>query len=479
MNQIESLAFDSNHIHEENKNDYSSNNVCVGVSIRNRRKGSQVSISNVSSNQSDVGNSEETSKLERKASLQELIKKGEEKLLQSQCKRGRSMSDGDIKMKENEDSVEVFSRLSNSVLEKLGLRGDGLREHLSEEELEQKFTSLALAFTIDATTIKDRCERQRRSRDQTEANLSKEMVKFKEKLALMQPLCIDYEKAELLSSLMSQIDIIMKATSLVSISAEKFGSVQQEERLTDSVGLIVSHVQMLKQQRDSARNQLQYTKRVLQNSSESPPGILISQKPILANPNRKIICRRRASIASISQPLLDTSQLPPDIKKVLKRTSELPVRSPTLGRNPRPNRLELGGDLVEIKEGSLEPMNEFERTPEIELENDMKSPPTSDLPDHEEFQQTIDLTKLSFRERLQLKFHNARNKLKEKYTKWTDDGTIHEIYSFCALICFSLSVIIMANILIEFEYAKRGLGASHFFWIWPTNGNQKFSRTRH
>ncbi|KAJ8964051.1 hypothetical protein NQ314_005192 [Rhamnusium bicolor] len=52
----------------------------------------------------------------------------------------------------------------------------------------------------------------------------------------------------------------MKATLLVSISAERYGSVQHEERLTESVNLMVNHVQMLKQQRDSARRQLQYTK---------------------------------------------------------------------------------------------------------------------------------------------------------------------------------------------------------------------------
>lgn len=79
------------------------------------------------------------------------------------------------------------------------------RERFNEEELEQMFTSLALAFAIDSTTLKDRCDRQRRYRDQTEVNLSKEIDKFKEKLSLMHPLCTDYEKAELLSTLFTQV----------------------------------------------------------------------------------------------------------------------------------------------------------------------------------------------------------------------------------------------------------------------------------
>lgn len=79
------------------------------------------------------------------------------------------------------------------------------RDNLSEADLEQKFTSLSLAFTIDATTIKDRCERQRRTRDQTENNFSLEVEKLKDKLALLKPLCTDYETADLLSSLYSQV----------------------------------------------------------------------------------------------------------------------------------------------------------------------------------------------------------------------------------------------------------------------------------
>ncbi|KAJ8964052.1 hypothetical protein NQ314_005193 [Rhamnusium bicolor] len=78
------------------------------------------------------------------------------------------MSDGEVKLKNEDPCFEVFPSLPNSVLEKMGLLGDGPRERLNEDELEQKFVSLALAFTIDAATIKDRCERQRRYRDQTE-----------------------------------------------------------------------------------------------------------------------------------------------------------------------------------------------------------------------------------------------------------------------------------------------------------------------
>ncbi|KAJ8975222.1 hypothetical protein NQ317_014526, partial [Molorchus minor] len=179
----------------------------------------------------------------------------------AEFRRGRSISDGAvIKLTDSDHTFEVFPSLPNSVLEKMGLYGDGPRERMTEEEVEQKFIGLALAFKIDATTIKDRYERQRRYRDQTEANLSTEIERLKDKLALIQPLCTDYETANLLSTLLTQVDIVMKAASLVTISSERYGSVQHEQRLAESVLVMINHVQMLKQQRDSARSQLKYTK---------------------------------------------------------------------------------------------------------------------------------------------------------------------------------------------------------------------------
>lgn len=117
-----------------------------------------------------------------------------------------------------------------------------------------------MAFAIDTTTVKDRCERQRRFRDQTERNLTVELEKLTEKANRIQPLCIDAETAELLSALLQQIDIVIRASLLAAISSERYGAVQQEERLAESVTLMISHVNLLKRQRDAARRQLQYTK---------------------------------------------------------------------------------------------------------------------------------------------------------------------------------------------------------------------------
>ncbi|KAJ8919362.1 hypothetical protein NQ315_016454, partial [Exocentrus adspersus] len=397
-------------------------------------------------------------------------------LQRAEYQRCRSNSDSAThKLRSNGSCFEAFPSLPNSVLDRMGLRGLGQRERLNEEELEQKFTSLALAFTIDAATVKDRCERQRRSRDQTEKNLTTEIERLKEKLSLIQPLCTDYETVELLSTLLTQVEKIVNASSLVSISAEKYGSVQHEERLTESVHLMISHVQMLKQQRDSTRRQLQYTKRVLQNPEELSSGSPTSPpKSILSfnNTTAKVSCRRRASIATFSQPLQDKPLI--DMKKqVTRRTSELSLRASSLTRNIRPSRLELGGDLVKIKEGfpydsptedSPTHREHNESSEENHVADNTNCSFTPSTPDDPQL--LSDFADLSLREKIQYTFKKVERNIQETYTKWTNDGTIHEICCFCALLCFSISLITMVNILVEYEYAKRGWGTSKIFGSW-------------
>lgn len=161
------------------------------------------------------------------------------------------------------------------------------RERLNNEELEHKFDTLALLFSIDATTIKDRCERQRRYRDQTETNLAMEIERLTEKIHRIRPLCVDMEKTELLTGLLAQVtlppqntfpsagvhcfqvDIVMKAAAHAAISAERFGAVQHENKLSESVNVMIGHVAVLKQQRDSAKRQLQYTKYVQKTYHQS------------------------------------------------------------------------------------------------------------------------------------------------------------------------------------------------------------------
>ncbi|XP_017785985.1 PREDICTED: uncharacterized protein LOC108569088, partial [Nicrophorus vespilloides] len=391
-------------------------------------------------------------------------------------RRCRSKSDGApiTPGNEQEEPYEVFPHLPDSVLEKLGLLGDSPRERLTDEELEQKFISLSLAFTIDADTIKDRCNRQRRYRDQTETNLNVEIERLIERANRLYPLCIDAETTELLAALLAQVDIIVRASSHAAISAERFGAVQHEERLAESVQLMIKHVNVLKRQRDSARRQLQYTKRVLQDTNSAE-----SSSPKLKTPqlNGRVITRRRASIATISQPHQENSNkvVLSDSRRMIRRTSELSLRGSILNRTARPSRLELGLDLVKIREGTVETIImpsvvDEENDDEIEDVETNSYQSNDESGDSKATSRKVstasepDLHTFLFKDKLLYKGRKLGRAAKRIFNNWLENGSSNEVFCFCALICFSLSIITMGNILMEFECAKRGDSNAFFCW---------------
>lgn len=71
-----------------------------------------------------------------------------------------------------------------------------------------------------------------------------------------------------------------------------------------------------------------------------------------------------------------------------------------------------------------------------------------------------------FRYRLLHRAKLLRRTIENNFNKWSNDGTLHEVFCFGALVCFSFSIITMANLVIEMEYAKRGLNSSKSFWHW-------------
>lgn len=68
-----------------------------------------------------------------------------------------------------------------------------------------------------------------------------------------------------------------------------------------------------------------------------------------------------------------------------------------------------------------------------------------------------------------------RTKVAQTYVEWSENGTLHEICCFCALMCFSISIIIMVNIVIEYEFSKRGIQTTTpiFFWFWMDENNNE------
>ncbi|XP_066154618.1 inositol 1,4,5-triphosphate receptor associated 2-like isoform X2 [Euwallacea fornicatus] len=375
------------------------------------------------------------SKVEKQRSLQNLYESEERSNSEGATfQRGRSNSDGAAEARS--PTIVAFPSLPNAVLEKLGLYGDASREILNDESLEQKFTSLALAFTIDATTIKDRCERQRRSRDQTETNFNLEVEKLKHKLGMLKPLCMDVETADLLSNFYSQVETLSNAASLVWTAAERFGAVQHEERLTDSVQLMVSHVQALKQQRDSALRQLQYTK-VLQEPVDSR-----EPKTSNSSTNKALLSKRRASTDSVN--------LNPDHNlRLSRRTSDLSFRaSLNKGRQSRV-------DLNEIKEFSCEDSSKDQPAESTEVSKE-DADSDFELSNGKCISSQVNscphpFKGLSFlvRSKVDNCLDNFQKRSVGLFNKWSENGYLHVFLNFCAILCFSVSVLTLMNMLLE------------------------------
>lgn len=450
------LELTKNKLLELNNNSRSSPDLSK---INKLRKTSEVSVSSISSVSDCSVDDNFTSKFSRQSSLQDLLGRNKTDSKISAFHRGRSNSDGAAVTLI--DNAEVFPSLPVPVLEKMGLYGDGPRERLSEETLEQKFTSLSLAFTIDAATIKDRCDRQRRTRDQTETNFNLEVEKLRKKLALLQPLCTDFDRAELLSTIFAQVDTVTKAASLVSIAGERFGAVQHEERLTESVQLMVSHVQALKQQRDSTRRQLQYTKRVLQDPVEPVPKNGVNNQKI-GNINKIVINKRRASI--------DPSNLSQQEQQFSfnRRISDLSFRA-SLAKTSRPSRLELGMELNKIKEISHDDSHRDlgKGTPEVFSPNTAKehvfnferkvieTHKTNMLRQESFYENGLKYNFNIIRAKLQSYLEQVQRKLANCFHKSSEKSYLHAFLNSCAVLCFSVSILTLVSIFLEQDYIKR------------------------
>lgn len=324
------------------------------------------------------------------------------------------------------------------------------RERLKDEEMEKRFTQLALAFAIDSKTITERCERQKRYRDQTERNLNSEIEILVQKVSKIQPLCIDAEKTELLTSVLSQIDIMEKAAFHGSISAERFGAVLQEERLSESVCLMVNYVGLLKKQRDAARRHLQMTKRVLQETQSADN--LNAKKTVQ---NGKLLTKRRASIHTIVQNNEVTPVNKEVSRKITRRPSDLLIfKTSATNRSTKPFRLELGVDLTKIKEGIAE--NGYNTTQINGAELSTTSDEAISEITGDDLEQISDCTGDTSKSTDRF-FRVFYKRLLKKISELSNSGVLHEMFLIGTILCFSLSIITFGNILIELEYAKRNV----------------------
>ncbi|KRT78229.1 hypothetical protein AMK59_7264, partial [Oryctes borbonicus] len=140
---------------------------------------------------------------------------------------------------------ETSPNLNTDVMENLGLTGNLVRlNNFSPLEMEEKFTALVLAYTIDKKSLLQRCNVQRIRLRERERALGEEIS----------TLSIHLEKYAKGVDVSSQLEQVLRLCTQVSISAEQFGSLMQQEELSKAVELMINYVALLRQRVDNLPN---------------------------------------------------------------------------------------------------------------------------------------------------------------------------------------------------------------------------------
>ncbi|XP_046673067.1 mucin-5AC-like isoform X2 [Homalodisca vitripennis] len=268
-----------------------------------------------------------------------------------------------------------FPSLSDTVLRQLGALMEEVKQQKeenqsSEKDIENKFTSLMLAFKTDKLTLDQRLELQRRLRDQAESNMAGELNKLKAAVQLLSPLCTDSEKIELLEKVSEQVDALHKSTTRVSTSAEMYGAVQQENRLSKAVDIILRHVENLKQAYDKEKTDHEETRKIITDNKSPSNAVLklegrglsrvrlgslprrLSNTILEADPEDSTTKDLINNTAGASQP----RELVENISSIMQAQTRGPVRAPLKPTTSQERRVSHTGETESEDETSaLEP----------------------------------------------------------------------------------------------------------------------------
>lgn len=161
--------------------------------------------------------------------------------------------------------LKSFPSLPECFLHDLGLL-DNLAlsaENLSDQDIENKFSSLSLAFKTDRITLHERLELQHRQRDIAERNAEDEIRQLKTSVQCLNRLCHQADTREILRSLERQVGVLHQSIQRVSSSSEQFGAVQQEGRVATAIEIVLLHVDNLKRSYEKEHNELEDARRIL------------------------------------------------------------------------------------------------------------------------------------------------------------------------------------------------------------------------
>ncbi|XP_023318263.1 uncharacterized protein LOC106651216 isoform X3 [Trichogramma pretiosum] len=257
---------------------------------------------------------------------------------------------GDV-TKNDDDSPKAFPSWTDQRLRDSGIASfpdmdSETSENLSEEDMKKKYTIFSVGLGTDRMTLSKRIILSRRHRDQAEKNFTNEVLKMQQDIKELAPLCVDSESLERVERVKQQLEMIAHCTHQVSCNAETLGAVYQERRVSRAVLLADKYLQTLKCKCEKLAGELAETKKILAENNivlEENFGEMSDDMPrvryrTLSNNNRTMMARRRASIATISRPILGSSQ---DISKATRllpsylSSLDLPrQRNSMIGRAP-------------------------------------------------------------------------------------------------------------------------------------------------
>ncbi|KAG1677530.1 Protein MRVI1 [Nymphon striatum] len=185
-------------------------------------------------------------------------------------------------------------------------------DHLPADELENKFNNVALAFKTDRLTVKERLDSHRRQRDVAEKNIESEHATLKNFINEISHVTKDVETRDNVAKILNHLDIFMQSVSRLSSKAEVYGSVQQEERISNVLDVVMTHTTNLTREKDKAIMELLDMKRHM-SEVKFQCGLSDAQREMELkkdNQSQKLASNRspkarRASLAAISNFVLD------------------------------------------------------------------------------------------------------------------------------------------------------------------------------
>ncbi|XP_064612001.1 uncharacterized protein LOC135475948 isoform X2 [Liolophura sinensis] len=163
----------------------------------------------------------------------------------------------------------AYPSLPDDVLRSLGLFKENKcesNEQLTDQEVEEKFARLALAFKTDKLTLEKRLEIQERSRDVAEQNIEKELQGIKESVISLNSMCVNVNTRDMLAKLQHHLDVLEQSTVRVSSRAEVYGAVQQESRMSKAIDVMIQHVENLKLLHEKEHTELEEARKFLQDN---------------------------------------------------------------------------------------------------------------------------------------------------------------------------------------------------------------------